>query len=134
MSGGAHAPGTAHGTAHGGEYAIGPLDQIPPGEGRNFAVAGRVVAVFRTRADEVFASQPDCPHARGPLADGMLAAPMTADGPPPGGPTPGDAVIVCPLHERAYDLRTGAAIAGECGLAVYPIRRTEDGQLLLTLP
>ena len=99
------------------EYPIGTLDQIPRGEGRNFEVAGKVVAVFRTHADEVFASQAECPHLKGPLADGML----------------GGTTIMCPLHDRAYDLRTGAGLAGECGIEVYPVRTKPDGALLLTL-
>ncbi len=99
------------------EYPIGPLDQIPRGEGRNFEVAGRVVAVFRTHADEVFASQAECPHLRGPLADGML----------------GGTTIVCPLHERTYDLRTGAVISGECDITVYPARVAPGGVVLLQI-
>ena len=99
------------------EHAIGTIEQIPRGEGRNFSVAGRRVAVFRTHADEVFASQADCPHLAGPLADGMM----------------GGTVIVCPLHERSYDLRTGEVLAGECDIAVYPVRSEADGTLILTL-
>ena len=99
------------------EHPIGTLDQIPRGEGRNFEVGGRVVAVFRTHADEVFASQAECPHLRGPLADGML----------------GGTTIMCPLHERSYDLRTGAVINGECDITVYPARVTPDGTVMLAL-
>ena len=99
------------------EHAIGVLSQIPPGEGRNFEVAGRLIAVFRTRDDEVFASQAECPHLRGPLADGMM----------------GGSIIVCPLHERSYDLRTGKVIAGECDIEVYPVRVGDGGTLLVTI-
>ena len=97
------------------EFAIGPLDQIPRGEGRNFEVDGVMVAVFRTHGDEVFASQAECPHLRGPLADGML----------------GGSVIICPLHDRTYDLRTGKVLAGECDITVYPVRKAEDGTVLV---
>ncbi len=99
------------------EHAIGTLDQIPRGEGRNFEVAGIRVAVFRTHQDEVFASQAECPHLQGPLADGML----------------GGTTIMCPLHDRSYDLRTGKVLAGECDLLVYPVRLTAGGQLMLTM-
>ena len=100
------------------EHVLGTLDQIPRGEGRNFVVAGRTVAVFRTHADEVFASQPECPHRNGPLADGIL----------------GGTILVCPLHDRAFDLRTGASLADECGLAVFPARVTAQRMIVLTLP
>ncbi len=99
------------------EIAIGSLQQIPRGEGRNFEVAGRRVAVFRTHQDEVFASQADCPHLQGPLADGML----------------GGTTIMCPLHDRSYDLRTGKVVAGECDILVYPVRQAADGMLMLTV-
>jgi nitrite reductase (NADH) small subunit len=100
------------------EVAIGRLAQIPRGEGRNFEVDGTQVAVFRTHADAVFASEPTCPHRQGPLADGML----------------GGTVIMCPLHDRSYDLRTGQELGGDCSLTVYKVRLLPDGTLLLTLP
>ena len=100
------------------EYAIGPIEQIPLGEGREFAVMGLHVAVFRTRADLVYATQAACPHKEGPLADGML----------------GGSTIMCPLHDRSYDLVSGKEIGGGCDLTTYPIRREADGTLMLTLP
>lgn len=100
------------------EVTIGPLDQIPPGEGRNFSVAGRSVAVFRTRADEVFATQARCPHRNGPLADGML----------------GGRIIMCPLHDRFFNLETGQEIGGDCAIAIFPVRKAEDGALVVTMP
>ena len=97
------------------EHAIGPLDMIPRGEGRNFVVGDLTVAVFRTHGDEVFATQAECPHAQGPLADGMM----------------GGTTIVCPLHDRSYDLRTGKVLAGECDLKTYPVRKSDTGELVL---
>ena len=99
------------------EVCIGPLAQIPPGEGRNFEVRNTRIAVFHTRAGAVHASQAECPHRIGPLADGLL-----------GGDT-----LVCPLHGWRFDLRTGAALYGECGLTTYPVRVTRDGELMLSL-
>jgi len=46
------------------EHNIGPVAQIPAGEGRNFHLRTLTVAVFRTQAGEVFATQPDCRIAR----------------------------------------------------------------------
>ncbi len=100
------------------EYAIGPVEQIPLGEGRAFEVMGLHVAVFRTRADQVYATQAACPHREGPLADGML----------------GGSTIVCPLHDRSYDLVSGKELGGGCDLTTYPIRREASGMLMLTLP
>lgn len=99
------------------QHRIGHIEDIPRGEGRTFEIARHRVAVFRTQADEVFASQAECPHLQGPLADGML----------------GGTVIMCPLHDRSYDLRSGKVLVGECDLKLYDVRRLEDGTLLLTV-
>jgi nitrite reductase (NADH) small subunit len=97
------------------ERILGRLADIPSSEGRTFEVDGLRVAVFHTRTGEVFATQADCPHRGGPLADGML----------------GGATVTCPLHERVYDLATGRVLAGECDIAVYPVRTTDDGSIVL---
>jgi len=97
------------------EHAIGSLSQIPPGEGRAFAVDGLRIAVFRTRDGGVFATQADCPHMRGPLADGLTDS----------------TTVVCPLHDRVFDLRTGAGIGTDCDLRVFPARATTDGTIIV---
>jgi hypothetical protein len=62
------------------EIVLGPLRQIPPGEGRNFEVNGQRIAVFHTRAGEVqtlFSAGDGAgriPHARG---RGRCCAPLT---------------------------------------------------------
>jgi nitrite reductase (NADH) small subunit len=88
------------------EHLLGPVSEIPPGEGRNFLVGGVALAVFHTRDGQVFATQARCPHRGGPLADGLT------DG----------ATIVCPLHDRMFSLTTGEGIGNACSIAVYPIR------------
>jgi len=99
------------------EHHIGGLAQIPRGEGRNFRVADRTVAVFHTQGGEVYATQAACPHRNGPLADGLL----------------GGTTLVCPLHERTFDLRTGAEAGSDCRLTVYPARVTTDQAIIVTL-
>jgi len=98
-------------------HNLGPATQIPEGEGRTFTVGNKQLAVFRTRTGSVYATQAACPHRQGPLADGLL-----------GGDT-----LVCPLHDWSFDLTTGAAKMGTCGVAVYPITQEADGTLILTL-
>jgi nitrite reductase (NADH) small subunit len=99
------------------ELILGPLSLIPLGEGRRFEVRGQPVAVFRTRAGQVFATQADCPHRGGPLADGLV----------------GGSTLICPLHERAFDLVTGEGIGQPCVLTTYPVRITEDGAIGLRM-
>ena len=98
------------------QVIIGRTTEIPPGEGRTFEVGGKRIAVFHARTGGFFAIQADCPHKGGPLADGLL----------------GGTTVVCPLHDRAWDLATGAPAANsDCPIAVYPIRAAEDGTLVL---
>jgi len=100
-----------------GPYELGPVSQIPLGEGRNFEVAGRWVAVFRVRDGRVFATQADCPHRGGPLADGLI----------------GRETVVCPLHEQRFNLATGKTENGGCDLATYHVTVSGNGQLTLSL-
>ncbi len=86
------------------EYRLGPLAQIPPGEGRAFVVGHLDIAVFHTREGNVFATQAQCPHRGGPLADGLT------DG----------ATVVCPLHDRIYALGSGEGVGNDCAITVYP--------------
>lgn len=97
------------------ERTIGHISQVPMGEGRNFDVDGTVITVFRTRTSQVFATQPRCPHKGGPLADGLL----------------GGTLLVCPLHDTTFDLRTGESVAGNCRVQTYPVRAAEDGRIIL---
>ena len=66
-------------------------DQIPVGEGRTFIVGGQPIAIFQTHDGGIYATQPQCPHKHGPLADGLL----------------GGTTLMCPLHDRTFDLKTG---------------------------
>jgi nitrite reductase (NADH) small subunit len=99
------------------ELLLGRVAQIPPGEGRNFEVGGLRLAVFHTRAGEIFATQAQCPHRGGPLADGLV----------------GNATVICPLHDRMYDLRTGSGLNQDCVVRTYPVRQTAEGDILLGL-
>jgi nitrite reductase (NADH) small subunit len=95
---------------------LGLLESIPPGEGRTCVVSGLEIAVFRTREGEIHAVQARCPHRGGPLADGLVGA----------------GVVVCPMHGRRFDLRTGEPIGDRCAaLATYRVETTPDGRLLL---
>jgi nitrite reductase (NADH) small subunit len=99
------------------EMTLGPLRLIPPGEGRNFDVAGERVAVFHTRSGEVFATQANCPHKNGPLADGLV----------------GGTTVICPLHAWKFNLSTGEPLLGSCKLKTYPVRVTPDGLIVIIL-
>ena len=98
------------------EFLLGPISQIPAGEGREFAVGDTLVAIFHARNGEVYATQALCPHRSGPLADGLL----------------GGSTLICPFHAWKFDLMTGKPLFGECEIAVYPVRLSDDGQIFVT--
>ena len=98
---------------------LGPVGRIPLGEGRNVEVEGEEIAVFRTRAGELYAVQATCPHRGGPLADGIV----------------GGGRVVCPLHAYAFELATGEATRPGCpALRTYPVALGAAGEILLTVP
>jgi nitrite reductase (NADH) small subunit len=98
--------------------SLGPVDEIPLGEGRAYAVDGRQVAVFRLRDGSLRALDAVCPHRGGPLSDGIADA----------------QVVVCPLHSYTYDLSTGAEVAnGGTGVRSYPVHVDGSGLISLSL-
>jgi nitrite reductase (NADH) small subunit len=78
------------------------VGDVPPGEGRAVTVGERRIAVFNA-ATGWYALDNACPHRGGPLADGLLA----------------DNCVTCPLHERRFDLASGAALSGGEDVTVY---------------
>jgi nitrite reductase (NADH) small subunit len=98
------------------EVTVGPVDEIPVGEGRTFAVDGSQIAVYRLRDGSLRALDAVCPHKGGPLADGLTD----------------DQVVVCPLHNFAYDLCTGEEVSGS-GMTVrsYPVEAV-DGTIRIS--
>lgn len=92
-------------------HVLGPLDDIPIGEGRCYTVDGEQIAVFRLRNGRVHATQATCPHRGGPLADGQLD----------------DEVVVCPLHAYAYVLATGRRVGDEDDDSTSPVDGKVEG-------
>jgi nitrite reductase/ring-hydroxylating ferredoxin subunit len=95
---------------------LGPVDEIPLGEGRAYAVDGETVAVFRLRDGSLRAVSAVCPHAGGPLADGQID----------------NKVVICPLHLHAFDLAGGCSTTGRYALTVYAVHVDDDGHLVVS--
>ncbi len=98
------------------DIVIGSIDEVPPGEGRTFAVGGEQIAVYRLRDGSLRALDAVCPHKGGPLADGLTD----------------ESVVVCPLHSHTFDMCTGTEVSGN-GMSVrsYPVAEV-DGSIRLT--
>ena len=99
------------------DILVATRDQIPLGEGRTFLVGGKPIAIFRTHDDSIYATQPRCPHLNGPLADGLL----------------GGATLMCPLHDRTFDLKTGCGLSHEhLGLVTFATRVEAGGDIWIS--
>jgi nitrite reductase/ring-hydroxylating ferredoxin subunit len=99
------------------EYRVGAVAELPVGEARAYAVGADTVAVFRLRDGSLRAVSAICPHAGGPIADGIADA----------------EVVICPLHQHAFDLATGCSQTGQPPLTVYPVR-VDEGELVVGVP
>jgi nitrite reductase (NADH) small subunit len=99
-------------------FNLGSVERIPPGEGREFEVAGELIAVFRLRSKQLYAVQALCPHRAGHLADGMTGA----------------GKIVCPMHSFKFELSTGAPMGNDCAaLKTYSVSLNDNHEILLSL-
>ena len=98
-------------------YRLGPVDQIPYGEGRAFEVGGAQVAVFRLRDGSLRALSAVCTHKGGPIADGQIDA----------------RIVLCPLHLNAFELDTGCSPTGAAPLQRYDVSVLDD-EIHLSVP
>jgi nitrite reductase (NADH) small subunit len=90
------------------------IDDVPLGEGRMRTIAGRRVALFHT-ARGWYALDHHCPHAGGPLADGITS----------------DCSVSCPLHDRRFVLETGDPIGHDGpGVAAHRVEVRGDEVLV----
>jgi nitrite reductase (NADH) small subunit len=97
---------------------LGPLGQIPVGEGREFTVGGERVAVFRGRDGRLYACEGVCPHQGGRISDGIL----------------GGGQVVCPLHSYKFDLADGRQVGAACEpLRTFPVWLDDGDSLMLQL-
>lgn len=99
-------------------HVLGPLEQVPVGEGRAFAVAGEQVAVFRLRDGTFRAVSAVCPHKGGPIADGTID----------------QSEVMCPLHQHSFELATGCSTTGAGPLRSYAVSTDAGGNIVLQLP
>ena len=99
----------------GTRHPLGPLDQIPYGEGRAFTVAGEQIAIFRMRDGTLRAVSAVCPHRGGPIADGQIDATQ----------------VLCPLHLNAFDLTSGCSTTGADPLSTYVVSVDGDQIVLV---
>lgn len=116
------------------EYAVGSINDLPPGAKRVVTVRGIEIGIFNIDGD-LYALPNRCTHQWGPLCQGALAATVEAradtgwqlqwarEG----------RIIVCPWHSLEFDVTTGRCLAHpRVKLRHYPVRVVE-GEIRVTL-
>ncbi len=91
-------------------------DDLFEGAAIGVAAGGQDVAIYRTEAGEVFATDNICSHGHARLCDGFLEG----------------FEIECPFHQGRFDIRTGAATLEPCEVPIrsYPVK-LEGGRVWL---
>ncbi|MFT3779257.1 MAG: non-heme iron oxygenase ferredoxin subunit [Ottowia sp.] len=91
-------------------------DDIFEGAAIGVDIKGHDIAVYKTEAGEVFATDNICTHGHARLCDGFLEGHE----------------IECPFHQGRFDIRTGAPTLEPCVDAVrsYPAK-CEGGRIWL---
>ena len=80
------------------------VEDVPLGEGRAITLDGRRIAIFRA-AGGWYALDAACPHRGGPLADGIVC----------------DRSVICPLHDRRFDLASGSGLNCDDTVAAHGV-------------
>jgi len=101
---------------------LGPLDQLPLGQGRCVVANERQIAVFRFRDGRVFAINNQCPHRGGPLSEGVVGVDHAS----------GAEAVICPLHAYKFSLRDGRGLDTELLARIYRVE-VRDGRIFAAL-
>lgn len=75
-------------------HPVAPLADLPPGTGKAFSVAGRLLALFNVEG-RLYAVDNVCPHDGAPLADGTVMG----------------TTLTCPWHSAEFDITSGKVLS-----------------------
>jgi naphthalene 1,2-dioxygenase ferredoxin component len=102
----------------GARLRVARLDEIAEGEMIEVACGGRELALYRVDS-RIYATDALCTHGAARLCYGFLEGYS----------------IECPLHQGAFDIRSGAAMRApaEEPLATYGVE-IEEGEVYIALP
>jgi len=75
---------------------VAKYDDIPGVSGKKVKVNGKYIALFKHK-NQIFAIRNSCPHQGADIADGHVI----------------EGKAICPLHNWAFDLETGAFTGNE---------------------
>ncbi|MBI3418045.1 MAG: nitrite reductase small subunit NirD [Verrucomicrobia bacterium] len=96
--------------------AAAEATSLPHGHGRTVHVRGRELALYNLDG-QFYALDDLCPHAGGSLGGGCLQ----------------HGSVICPLHEWAFDLKTGQCLSNPTiAVNIYPTR-IQNGEVQIAL-
>jgi 3-phenylpropionate/trans-cinnamate dioxygenase ferredoxin subunit len=98
-------------------YVLGPVVDVPPGQGKVYEAGEARVAVFNIEG-RLFAIDDVCTHDGASLAEGEVH----------------ECVVTCPWHGAEFDLRTGAVRTPPAteNVRSYPVM-VRDGRIEIEL-
>ncbi len=88
------------------KHRVAKVGEVPPGGRKIVEVAGRSIGVFNL-GGEFFALRNQCPHAGGPLCEGILSGFLRSDAPGEYDYVRRGEILRCPWHQWEFDVRTG---------------------------
>jgi nitrite reductase/ring-hydroxylating ferredoxin subunit len=88
------------------KHRVAKVGEIPPGERKIVEVAGRSVGIFNV-GGEFFALRNRCPHAGGPLCEGVLSGFVRSKVPGEYNYERRGEILRCPWHQWEFDVKTG---------------------------
>jgi nitrite reductase/ring-hydroxylating ferredoxin subunit len=110
-----HADDPGHQETRMSEFTrVAAVEDIPPGQGRQFTVGGAEIAVFNV-AGAFHAISNICGHAGAPLAEGQLHGP----------------VVVCPWHGWEYNVSDGKCVGDPRSCLPTYECKVQDGAVLV---
>ena len=91
-------------------------DEVSPGNCISAKLEGNFIGIHNVNG-KYYAVNNICPHVGGILHAGQLE----------------NDVIVCPIHQWRFDVKTGKCIwPGKCGIATYPVK-VDRGDILVDI-
>ncbi|WP_214367554.1 Rieske (2Fe-2S) protein [Pseudonocardia sp. H11422] len=88
------------------QVVVAEAGEIAPGAGKIVEVDGRSIGVFNI-GGEYFAVRNTCPHAGGPLCEGVRSGFVRSEGPGHYDYIRRGEFLRCPWHQWEFDIRTG---------------------------
>jgi nitrite reductase/ring-hydroxylating ferredoxin subunit len=90
---------------------VATVQDVPPGQARQFRVGGRTVALFNVDGT-FYAIDDTCPHRGGPLSEGEVMG----------------SEVTCPWHGARFNVATGSNLCppAHTGVASYRVQVVGD--------